>query len=271
VRELIDCHIHTACCGHATGSVAQMVGAAVFGGLTGVVMTEHLPLPDELNAGGTFAPDLAAFAAYALEVRAQADRVRGLTVVLGAEADWLPGHPDAMAIQMQAARDAGVDVLLGSVHFLDDWPFDSPDHLEEWDRRGADAVWEAYFASWCDAARSGRFDVMAHPDLPKKFGHRTSYDPAGLFAEAAAAAREGGVLIEVSTGGLRKPVAEIYPGPGLLAAFFAAGVDATVGSDAHDPGEVGYLIDAAYEALIAAGYRRAVLPGPGSERRWIEL
>lgn len=271
MRELIDCHIHTSACGHASGTASQMVGAAVFGGMTGIVMSEHLPLPDALNEGGGFAPSADAFAAYAAEVREIAQRVKGLTVVLGAEADWLPGRPDAMEAQRRAACDAGVDVLLGSVHFLGDWPFDSPDHLDQWVVRGNDAVWEEYFACWCEAARSGFFDVMAHPDLPKKFGHKPSYDPGELYRQAAGCASAGGVLIEVSTAGLRKPVAEMYPAPEFLLAFREAGVQATVGSDAHAVDEVGFRISHAYDALAAAGYERVALPLGGDEVRWIEL
>lgn len=271
MHELIDCHIHTAASGHGSGTAAQMIGAAIFGGLSGIVMTEHLPLPVALNEGGTFAPSDELFQAYANEVRATAERVKGLTVVLGAEADWLPERPEAMEAQMRCAREAGIDVLLGSVHFLGDWPFDSPDHLAEWESRGVDAVWVEYFGMWCQAARSGRYNVMAHPDLPKKFGHRPSFDPAELYAEAATAARDGGVLIEVSTAGLRKPVGECYPGHELLSAFAESGVGATVGSDAHDPAEVGYHISEAYDELRAAGYSRAALPLGVGEVRWIEL
>ncbi|MDZ4169012.1 MAG: histidinol-phosphatase HisJ family protein [Coriobacteriia bacterium] len=271
MRELIDCHIHTQCCGHATGSVSQAVDAALSAGLIGIVMTEHLPLPDALNTGGLFAPSAAAFLEYARVVREQADSSRGLQIVLGAEADWLPGHPEAMQHQLDTASAAGVEVLLGSVHFLGEWPFDSPDHLDEWERQGADAVWESYFATWCVAARSGRFGVMAHPDLPKKFGHKTSYDPSDLYREAAVAAREGCVMVEVSTGGLRKPVGEIYPGPALLAHFADQGVAATAGSDAHSPAEVGFRIDAAYEALVVAGFDRVGLPMGGGEVRWVHL
>lgn len=270
MRELIDCHVHTVACGHACGSAGEMVAAADAAGLSAVVMTEHLPLPDALNEGGGFAPGAEAFAQYALDV-ARAAEESPLTVVLGAEADWLPGRPEAMRHQLDVARAAGVKVLLGSVHFLGDWPLDSPDHRDGWVERGVDAVWEEYIATWCDAARSGNFDVMAHPDLPKKFGDRPSYDPTELYRTAARAAAIGGVLIEVSTGGLRKPVAELYPSAALLGEFKRAGVDATVGSDAHSGPEVGYRIGEAYDALRAAGYERVALPLGRHEVRWVSL
>lgn len=271
MRELIDCHIHTERSGHGSGTVQQMVGAAIVSGLSGMIMTEHLPLPAGIDPDNHLAPTLDSFERYAEEVRGMASRVKGLDVVLGGEADWLPGRADDVAAIRASAADAGVSVLLGSVHFLGDWAFDDPHDLSEWDRRDVDAVWEEYFTSWCEAARSGLFDVMAHPDLVKKFGHRPIGDPSDLYAEAAAAAREGGVLVEVSTAGLRKPVGELYPGPDLLGAFRAAGVEATVGSDAHATDEVGWGIASAYEALVAAGYTRVAFPRSRDERRWIEL
>ncbi|HET6351177.1 MAG TPA: histidinol-phosphatase HisJ family protein [Coriobacteriia bacterium] len=271
MRELIDCHLHTEACGHASGTVAQMVSAAVFAGLTGIVMTEHLPLPADLDPGEYLSPKSGQFASYAQEVRGMAARVKGVDVVLGAEADWLPWRMEDTEAQLLLAREAGVDIILGSVHSLDGWVFDDPTDTSEWDHRNVDEVWVQYFERWCDAARSGHFDVMAHPDLPKKFGHKPSFDTRELYAGAAQAAADAGVLIEVSTAGLRKPVGELYPGPELLAAFRQAGVEITVGSDAHEPGDVGRDILAAYDAAASAGYERVAFPLRRGEVRWIEL
>ncbi len=185
VRELIDCHIHTERCGHASGTAAQMVSAAVFGGLAGIVMTEHLALPDDLDPDRRLSMCSTDLATYAAEVTALAERVHGLTVVLGAEADWLPDRPDHVRTAVADARAHGVRVLLGSVHFIEEWAFDDPNDVAEWDKRDVDEVYRQYFELWCDAARSGHFDVMAHPDLPKKFGHRPTFDATELYGEAA--------------------------------------------------------------------------------------
>ena len=68
MRELIDCHIHTERCGHASGTVAQAVSAAVFRGLTGMVLTEHLPLPEDLDPSRHLAEAVARAAAVAFLV-----------------------------------------------------------------------------------------------------------------------------------------------------------------------------------------------------------
>ncbi len=271
MRELIDCHVHTELSGHGSGSVGQMISAAIFKGLGGIVLTEHLPLPDGMDPHNHISMPAEKLGAYADDVRLWAERAKGLQVVLGAEADWIPGREDETAAIREVAAHAGVQVLLGSVHFLGEWAFDDPHHLEEWDDRDVDEVYVSYFAHWCHAARSGLFDVMAHPDLVKKFGHRPSFDPRGLYEEAARAAADGGVLIEVSTAGMRKPVAEIYPAHDLLVAFRSAGVGATAGSDAHAADEVGLDIEVAYAALVAAGYSDVCLPVSRHESRSIPL
>ena len=110
---------------------------------------------------------------------------------------------------------------------------------------------------------------MSHPDLVKKFGNFPSFDPIEIYRECAKVAAEARIRVEVSTAGLRKPVGQLYPGPSFLVEFANAGVRATVGSDAHEPAEVGYEIPAAYAALRAAGYTSVSFPdGPSG---WKEL
>ena len=271
MRELIDCHVHTELSGHGSGTVAQAVSAAVFKGLSGLILTEHLPLPNGIDPDNHISMPMDVIGRYANEVAEWAERARDVQVVVGAEADWIPGREDEMAAIRSAASKAGISVLLGSVHFLDGWAFDDPHALQEWEGRDVDTVWSRYFELWCDAAASGMFDVMAHPDLVKKFGHFPSNDVSDLYAAAASAARDGDVAIEVSTAGLRKPVGELYPGPDLLRLFAEAGVPATVGSDAHDPSEVGRDIELAYVALHEAGYRHVSFPISRDETRSIEL
>jgi histidinol-phosphatase (PHP family) len=248
---LVDCHVHTARCGHGTGSVAEFVECARVRGLCGIAMTEHLPLPDDLDPAREYSMPASDLPAYCREVEDEVGD--GLRVAVGIEADWLPGRLDYVR-DLLATQPW--DLVLGSVHFLDSWAFDDPSLMAEWDRRDVDATWERYFDLLVDAACSGLFDVMAHPDLVKKFGHRPASDPHLLYDEAARSFAEAGVAAEVSTAGLRKPVGEMYPGDAFLLALRRHHVPVTLGSDAHAPAEVGYCLDEARTALRRAGYDR---------------
>ena len=62
------------------------------------------------------------------------------------------------------------------------------------------------------------------------------------------------MAIEISTGGLRKPVGELYPSPALLRGFHERGVPLTLASDAHVPENVGKDFDGALAFARSVGY-----------------
>ena len=273
MRGLIDCHMHTRLCGHASGSVEEYAAAAVEQRLAGIIVTEHLSLPRELDPNRTLSVPVEMMETYLSEVRNARVAFPQLEIITGIEADWLPDLADETGATLAElrTRDYGVRVVLGSVHFLGEWAFDDPNRLDQWDGRDVDEVWEHYVTEWCAAAESGLFDAMAHPDLPKKFGHRPSGDTAGLNSRLARSAARAGVIIEVSTAGLRKPVGELYPSRDLLRAFCEAGVPACIGSDAHRPDEVGFAFDEACEALRVAGYEAVTVPIAAGQTRSVTL
>ena len=162
----------------------------------------------------------------------QAGQDAGLPILIGMEVDYLPGAMNAMA---RVLDDYPFDVLLGSVHWLDDWLFDAYDNetfAQPWSDRDIDLVFAQYVDSVIDLARSGIVDVLAHLDLIKVAGHR-----AQRLDEHEARLVEGvagtDVVIEFSSAGFRKPVNETYPSAPLLDALLAAGMDLTTASDGH--------------------------------------
>ena len=264
---MIDCHVHTARCGHGEGSAAEYVAAARTKGIGVLTFTEHLPLPESLDPCREYSMAEHELPAYLHEIGVLASASQTAparpTVLTGIEADWLPSHLPHVERLLSAFS---FDLVLGSVHFLEGWAFDDPRLMQQWDRADVDAVWEQYFGLLVDAARSGLFDAMAHPDLVKKFGYRPTFDPRELYEAAAGAFAATGTAVELSTAGLRKPVGELYPSMEFLTACARAGVPATLGSDAHRPDEVGAGFEMAREALEAVGYDRLVY-FVGRERR----
>jgi histidinol-phosphatase (PHP family) len=175
---------------------------------------------------------------------------------LGIEADFIPGAEDRIANVLEA-RD--FDYVVGSVHFLADHALDMDDYSVWGSGRSAEEIWRAYFLALGEAARSGLFDILAHPDLVKIWGptHPERPLPEGdlrrYYELAIDGIAESGVAIEVSTAGLRKRARELYPALALLAMCVEAGAPVALSSDAHRPEDVGVDYDRALELLESAG------------------
>src|SRR5436190_20492208 len=187
---------------------------------------------------------------------------RGLPVKLGLEVDYSPGTEAEFAEILGAYS---WDYLLGSVHFVDGFPVDQQPGLT--DKLPASEAWRRYFVWLRNAARSGLFDVLSHPDLVKLFGVRAPDEEIHyLHVETADAIEAAGVCVEVSAGGLRKPVGELYPDRAFLEACHERGVPITLASDAHQPAHVGRDVARAAELARDAGYE-TVTVFDGRERR----
>jgi histidinol-phosphatase (PHP family) len=185
--------------------------------------------------------------AYCAFVRGQTD------LRLGIEADFVAGREDRMGTLLDA-RDW--DYVVGSVHFLRDAAVDMRGDWDVWRSSDPDKVWARYFETLGEAARTGMFDVLAHPDLVKLWGKGAPAPDGDLrrFYELAMdGIAESDVAIEVSTAGLRKPVGEIYPAAPFLEMCLEAGRPVALSSDAHLPEQLGHEYERAVEWLAGLG------------------
>jgi histidinol-phosphatase (PHP family) len=173
---------------------------------------------------------------------------------LGIEAEFLAGREDRVS-NLLDGRDW--DYVVGSVHFLRDDAIDlhgEPDWRawDIWRDANPDRIWARYFETLGEAARTGMFDILAHPDLVKVFGARVPHPDGDLrrFYELAMdGITESDVAIEVSTAGLRKPVGEIYPAAPFLEMCLEAGRPVALSSDAHVPEQLGWDYERAVSLL----------------------
>jgi histidinol-phosphatase (PHP family) len=172
---------------------------------------------------------------------------------LGIEADFVAGAEDRMANLLQA-RD--FDYVVGSVHFIRDHSIDMEDDGIWSTGRSAEEIWKRYFQTLGEAARSGLFDILAHPDLVKVWGAerpRPEGDLRRYYELAIDGIAESGVAVEVSTAGLRKRARELYPALAFLEMCLEAGAPVALSSDAHRPEEVGADYEQALELLERVG------------------
>jgi histidinol-phosphatase (PHP family) len=172
---------------------------------------------------------------------------------LGIEADFVPGREDRAASVLEGRE---WDYVVGSVHFLGEHAVDY-DRYDVWTSgESPDKVWQRYFEWLGEAARSGLFDILAHPDLVKVWGPerpRPDGDLRRFYERAMDGIAESRIAIEVSTAGLRKPAGELYPSAAFLEMCLEAGCPVALSSDAHTPEQLGAGYETALEVLSDLG------------------
>jgi histidinol-phosphatase (PHP family) len=192
--------------------------------------------------------------------------VRSTPLRLGLEMDYFPGREDRIA-NLLDGRD--FDYVLGSIHFLPQGAVDH-DGYDVWEQVGdPDWIWGRYFHTLGELARSGLYDIVSHPDLVKMWGEQRpapQRDPRFHYEPAVEAIAESGIAVEVSTAGLRKPVAELYPSQAFAEMCIDAGAAFALSSDAHVPEHVGYEYDRAVETMRGWGITEVAV-FDGRERR----
>jgi histidinol-phosphatase (PHP family) len=190
------------------------------------------------------------------DLDAYCDFVRSTSLRLGVECDFIPGAEERTRAMLEA-RD--FDFVVGSVHFIGEGDT-AVDHdgFDVWEQpdASADEIWTRYFEHFDRCARSGLFDILAHPDLVKVWGKERPLPEGDLrrfYEPAVEAIVAGGSAVELSTAGLRKPVGELYPAREFAELVVEAGVPFALSSDAHLPEQVGFGYDQAVEFLDALG------------------
>jgi histidinol-phosphatase (PHP family) len=174
---------------------------------------------------------------------------------LGIEIDFVPGAEERME------RDANAlpyDYVIGSVHRVQGEEVDHPDHREIYEKLEPYELYERYYANVREAALSGRFEILGHPDLIKIFRTYPDQDITPMLEETADAVAESGVVVDVNAAGLRKPIGEVYPSRQLLEMLHRRGVPIILSSDAHAPDQVALGYDKSLKLVHEVGYREVV-------------
>lgn len=243
---LYETHMHTPLCKHAFGEPEAYAEAAEKSGLRGIIVTCHNPPIDNWTPRVRMAENQ--FDQYVKIVNRAAEKWAGrIDVRLGMECDYLPGMEDDLARQLESAEFHHV---LGSVH---------PQFQEYKDRYAPNdpiALQKVYFDHLAQAAETGLFDTLAHPDLVKNEVH-PDWDVEAMHEVIAASLDRiaaSGVAMELNTSGLNKRMPEMNPGPWMLAQMAQRGIPVVIGADAHRPERVADKYPEAMDLLETAGY-----------------
>lgn len=256
-----DLHTHTLY-SHGKDTPQAMFAAAEAKGIELYGFTEHSPRPHSYNYTNEYREHLLRhFPQYVDEVKDLQRRHPG-KVLLGMEMDWMEKEVDFIK---QAITAYDFDYLIGSVHFLQTWGYD--DDPADWKSLAAadhHRHYEAYFLTLRSMAESGLFNIAAHLDLIKIFSVQAFQQwivdgsHLDLVRDALVALRQSGMALEISSAGLRKPCAEIYPGPRIMALAADLKLDITFASDAHNVHDVAYGFDQLEAYARSYGFTHSV-------------
>lgn len=249
-----DYHIHTYLCGHAIGSPEEYIEAAQEAGIKEICFTDHAPDPTGYDPINRMV--MSEYPQYSDIVFRMQKEYPSINILYGIEADYYHGCEQFLEKWLS---EQNFDIVLGSVHYIEEWGFDNPHERIVWNTVDVSNTWNEYFTLLGQLADTRLYDVIAHLDLPKKFRHRPPDEILKKIVEPTMdKIARAEMAIELNTSGLRRPVAEIYPSLMLLEMAYERDIPICFGSDSHEPHCVGYAFANASALAREAGYTHSV-------------
>lgn len=252
-----DFHLHSSFSGDSETPMETMILKGIRLGLTEMCFTEHndfsYPVTEE-NPTGFWELDPDAYLYDFLKLREKyADRI---SLFFGVELGLQP-HLSKRNEAFAKAHD--YDFIIGSSHLCHGkdpyWP-------AFYEGRPQEAAYREYFMSILENLDAyDDFDVYGHLDYVVRYGPERdegySYERyRELFEKILTKLIAMGKGIELNTAGLSKGLREPHPCAGVLKRYRELGGEiVTVGSDAHEPGQIACSFDKACEILKACGFR----------------
>jgi len=251
---LIDSHTHTRYSKHAVGTVDELAAAALQRNVKVLTITDHAPffvdeqnrlLEDELRR-------------YVDDIERVRQRYAGrMKILTGMEFDFMPGSEPFLSRLLDTVQ---LDYVIGSIHYI---PL-GQELVKVWDlpRLNEQLVLDSYFRALRELLTSNLFDAVGHADtllraVPESVLFHRLDQVLPLFAGRR-------ISYELNASGLRKSIynpescteqaaGDSYPSRRAVSALLAAGASFTIGSDAHDPRDVGAGIIPLLEELAPLG------------------
>lgn len=236
---MMNYHFHDELSSDAHAPLSEHCVAAA-GEVTHVCVTNHAEVMDE--TGGWRADPaemIPRFLRGAGDVKSAREAHPDLEIRLGVELEYRPEWREGFEELVAAVP---FDFVLGSVHIVDGMNISGGPGVDRFfEGRTQSEAYSAYFRELAEMVEWGGFDVVAHFDLVKRYGHRHygPYDPADfrdLILPVLGAMAARGIGLEINTSGVDQAPGAPYPEPQILEWARDAGVRVlTIGSDSHRP------------------------------------
>lgn len=251
---LTSYHTHTTW-SDGNDSLEAYLKAAHEEGLQELGISDHYVLcPDQQPVNWAMPSD--ALDSYVQQLIAVQHNYPDLLVRCGVEVDFFPENVSAMKTRLAPYP---FDYIIGSIHYVHGFPVD--ENAVNWERLTVDErndVWREYWRLQQLLAESGLCDIIAHLDLPKKFGFLPTIDLSEEIATALDAIAKTGLTIELNTAGWHKPVHEQYPSETILRQAQQRGIPLTITADAHIAAHLTQSFSTARSLALNCGFQQVV-------------
>lgn len=245
---MVDYHMHSVL-SDGKNSYEEMIRSAISKGLDEIGFTDHVCLKPVDWA--IRMEDIPVMTRQILDLKAEYKNE--IQIRYGIEVDYFPGREDELRDLIDSIP---VDYVIGSVHFIGDWNFDTDQSL--YGKWSNDKLYEIYFSLIKQAAQSGLFDIIGHIDIIKKFRIYPESNQDQLFDDTLKIIKEHNLVVELNTGGMDRPCAEFTPSPRLLEMCHNHHIPVTLSSDAHRAEQIARHYESAVALLSHIGYTEIV-------------
>lgn len=253
---MIDYHIHTSLCNHASGRMEDYITHAINMGIEEICFMDHLTLQGEGSANTMQRKEIPL---YFQAINVLKDRYKGkINIKSGLEVDF---DEDLVDDIKEITQKFSFDAISASVHFSGGNNLASRKSIDKIKALNPEDIICSYLEKLNRMLDFDFFDIICHIDLPKKFlgntlslSQNSSQDLNLFFSRTLKRAADKGRVVEINTSGKYHPCASFYPEFEILEECRRSGIRITLGSDAHSPNEVGRDLDIAIEMAKKAGY-----------------
>ncbi|WP_430971657.1 histidinol-phosphatase [Sunxiuqinia rutila] len=257
---LVDYHMHTVL-SDGKNTYEEMIERAIAIGLDEIGFSDHVGLK---AVDWAVSPvDIPVMTEQILELR---EKYRSqIKVRYGIEMDYFPGREAEI---QEIISQLPLDYVIGSVHFIGDWNFDTDKSL--YGKWSNDELYHIYYDLIQQAAKSGLFDTIGHLDIIKKFQIYPESDQSELIEDTLSVIKEHDLVVELNTGGLDRPCAEFTPSPEIVTRCYHHHIPMTLSSDAHGADQIARHYESALNLMKRVGFEE-IATFDGRHRRAMRI
>jgi len=247
---MIDYHIHTKLCNHAKNNAKAYIQAGINIGLKEICFLDHLTFRKYNKYSMT--PEEVPLYFFAIKKLHYLFKNQ-INVKVGLEIDFNPAYTDIIE---KIVQTYSFDVIGSSLHYIEDINIVS--RTSPWAKNQYDVekMYDLYIRQLDKMLDYDYFDVLCHLDLIKKFGNIKQKLFDKKFDIIIYKIKKKQLTVEINTSGYNHPVKEAYPSLDILKKCRDAEIDIVLGSDAHDPANVGQHYDKIFDLLHIVGYEQ---------------